>query len=198
MVRRAPAELIATWAGGMLQVSPKILRAWMRTSNVERRSSRLFSCWGSEAIVETRGSCEKAVTQHRGCGGAPMENERCGGIFRRETPRANTAMPGRDSPSHGCIKLVPIARILRFATNANARCLSNLPDHNRSGDQTHLLSFLGRSTTSKARSWNVFTCGTARDESRNTCPPRDLNSSLTFNAIVRRAGRSTALQIAVV
>ena len=33
---------------------------------------------------------------------------------------------------------------------------------------------------------------------RNTCPLRALNSSLTFNTVVRRAGRSTTLQSTVI
>ena len=68
MVRRALAEPMAIRAGGMAQVSLAILRAWMRTASVERRSSRPpgLSCELDEDIAETCGSHEK-TKRDSGC-----------------------------------------------------------------------------------------------------------------------------------
>ena len=69
----------------------------------------------------------------------PIENERYSGIFRRETPRASTAMVCRKRSLSRMRS--PIARILRFVTNTNAHCLSRLPHHNQTGHKLSL--FLG-------------------------------------------------------
>ena len=86
MVRRALAELMAIWAGGMPQVPPATPKAWMRTSNVERRPSRPFSSRGLEAIVEIRGGCEKTV-RRGGCGGDGEPQQRMSARVEHSVPK---------------------------------------------------------------------------------------------------------------
>ena len=59
--RRMLAALNATWAGVMLEASLARFTASMAAFNKERTVSRPFGRWGLVAMVETQGSCEKAV-----------------------------------------------------------------------------------------------------------------------------------------
>ena len=76
MVRSAHAEPKATWAGGTPQASLARFKVRMTASRVERTPSRPFGCLDAEAIVETRGGCEKSGVQAVG----------------NNTSRANTAI----------------------------------------------------------------------------------------------------------
>ena len=187
MARRTLTEPKAAFAGVIPDISFARFRASMATLNAERILS-LPSCrWDFEAIVETR-SRRKETVRHRGCEGEAEPNlgMSCNRICLVQTqPFEEEILKQMSSRMH-----LPIAQILRFATNTNAPCDSYLPHHGQTETDTKRTCRCSWVRQPRARSVLGTSLPTAQPEvyHRKSFPSRSLNSPLMSNAVVRCVG----------
>ena len=193
MARRTLTEPKAAFAGVIPDISFARFRASMATLNAERILS-LHSCrWDFEAIVETR-SRRKETVRHRGCEGEAEPNLGMSAAIEyascKHSHLRKRILKWMSSPMH-----LPIAQILRFATNINAPCDSNLPHHGQTEVDTKRTCRCSWVRQPRARPVLGTSLPTARPEvyHRMSCPSRSLNSPPMSNAVVRCVGLFTVL-----